>query len=139
FNARSHQEYDAIGILLDPTTCLFSRGDIALPGHIAGLTDMNDVRSKLTRILLLTAWLLATGSHWDVVQAFAWGRMLVTNAQVLPLRDALELTFSTDGRCDLCATVQEHRPSATDDEATVVNLLTREPLVFQTVPSVIVE
>jgi len=95
------------------------------------------MRSKFTLIVMLTAWLLATGAHWDVVQTLAWSRMLVNNARVLPLRDAFELTFSPEGRCRLCQAVQENRP-ATGDEAAGVNLLTKEPLVFQTMAHVIV-
>lgn len=94
--------------------------------------------SKLNQILMLTAWLLATGAHWDVVQTFAWSRMLVNNARVLPLRDALEFTFSAEGRCNLCQTVQENRPAPAGEDAAVVNLMTKEPLVFQTLASVVV-
>jgi hypothetical protein len=95
------------------------------------------MRSQLTKILMLVAWLLATGSHWDVVQVFAWGRMLAHNARVLPLRDALELTFSAQGRCQVCLTVQDNRPAA-GEEAAAVSLLAKEPLVFQTVTGVVV-
>ena len=33
------------------------------------------MRRKLSLVLTLTAWLLATGSHWDLVQTFAYARM----------------------------------------------------------------
>ena len=34
------------------------------------------IRRQLSLILTLIAWLFATGSHWDLVQAFGWGRMV---------------------------------------------------------------
>jgi hypothetical protein len=63
------------------------------------------VRRQLSLLLTLAAWLFATGSQWDFVQTFAWGRMFVANAQTMPLLDAARRTFSTEGRCPICAAV----------------------------------
>lgn len=87
---------------------------------------------------MLCAWLPATGIHWDVVQLLAWSRMFVNHARVLPLRDALELTFSPDGRCGVCVAVQSARQ---DDGATVAAFaaqrLNQEPLVFPSATPVV--
>lgn len=65
------------------------------------------MRSRLALILTLFAWLLATGSQWDVVQVAAWGRMFAANVQTLPLLQAANRTFSPEGRCELCGAVSE--------------------------------
>jgi hypothetical protein len=64
------------------------------------------MRRQLSLILTLTAWLFATGSHWDVVQAYGWGRMIVTYSQSMPLLRAVEKTFSGDKLCGVCEVVQ---------------------------------
>src|SRR5471032_1474735 len=63
------------------------------------------VRRQLSLLLTLAAWLLATGSQWDLVQTFAWGRMFVENTRTLPLLEAAQRTFSPEGRCPICAAV----------------------------------
>jgi hypothetical protein len=56
---------------------------------------------------MLTAWLLATGSHWDLVQTFAWGRMIANYSQSMPLAQAIKLTFTPDNLCGVCESVSE--------------------------------
>jgi hypothetical protein len=65
------------------------------------------MRRKLSLIAMLTAWLLATGSHWDLVQTFAWGRMIATYSQTMPLAQAIKLTFTPDNLCGVCKSVSE--------------------------------
>ncbi len=91
------------------------------------------MRQRLSLLFTLAAWLLATGSQWDLVQTFAWGRMFVTNAQTLPLFEAARLTFSPEGRCELCHAVAEAKQQQ-EDSATIPGgkadakiLLTFEP------------
>lgn len=67
--------------------------------------SVDPMRHRLSLILTLTAWLLATGSHWDLVQTFAWGRMIVTSAQSMPLLSAVKRTFTPEAMCDLCHVV----------------------------------
>jgi hypothetical protein len=63
------------------------------------------MRRRLALVFTLAAWLLATGSHWDAVQAVAYARMFADNARTLPLGAALTRTFSPEGRCEVCAAV----------------------------------
>lgn len=65
------------------------------------------MRRKLSLITMLFAWLLATGSHWDLVQTFAWARMFVTYSQSMTLSEAVQLTFTPDNLCGMCETVSE--------------------------------
>jgi len=69
---------------------------------------------KGSLILTLTAWLFATGSHWDIVQTFAWGKMFATYSQSMSFTDAAKLTFTADNLCDVCEVVskaKQHRES----------------------------
>lgn len=70
------------------------------------------MRRRFAFVLTLTAWLLATGSHWDVVQAVAYARMFADNARTLPLGAALTRTFSPEGRCNMCAAVDTAKQAA---------------------------
>jgi hypothetical protein len=65
------------------------------------------VRQKLSLVLTLVAWLLATGSHWDLVQTFAWGRMIATYSQSMSFTKAVKKTFSVEGMCGVCVAVQD--------------------------------
>jgi hypothetical protein len=63
------------------------------------------MRRQLSVVLVLAAWLLATGSQWDVAQTFAWGRMAVTYSRTMSLGQAVKKTF--DGElCSICLAVQ---------------------------------
>lgn len=64
------------------------------------------MRRQACLVLTLAAWLLATGSHWDLMQTYAWGRMFVSYAQAMSLTAAAEETFSGE-MCDLCKVVQK--------------------------------
>ncbi len=52
------------------------------------------MRRRLSLLTLLTAWLLATGSQWDMVQTLGWGRMIVRYSQTMTLAQAVRLTFT---------------------------------------------
>ena len=63
-------------------------------------------------IFALTAWLLATGSHWDLVQTFGWGRMIATYSQTMPLSAAIRLTFTPENMCGVCTAVSEAKQTS---------------------------
>lgn len=57
---------------------------------------------RLKVISVLFAWLLATGSQWDLVQTFAWGRMISAYAESMPLLEAVKKTFTAENMCGVC-------------------------------------
>ena len=63
------------------------------------------MRRQFSLVLTLAAWLLATGSHWDLVQTFAWGRMIATYSQSMPFAAAVKKTFSAGATCGVCEAV----------------------------------
>jgi hypothetical protein len=75
------------------------------------------MRRRFSLILTLSAWLLATGSHWDLVQTFAWGRMLVTYSQSMPLLQAVQKTFSSEGMCGVCYAVADAKQTASPTDS----------------------
>lgn len=70
------------------------------------------MRRRLSLLMTLAAWLLATGSHWDLVQTFAWGKMFATYAQSMSYVDAARLTFTSDNLCGVCELVRDVRQSS---------------------------
>ena len=70
------------------------------------------MRSKVSLLLSLAAWLLATGSHWDLVQTFAWGRMIALYSQSMPLQEAIRLTFTPENMCGVCEVVADAQQDA---------------------------
>lgn len=65
------------------------------------------MRRKISLITTLIAWLFATGSHWDFVQAFAWGRMFIANEDAMTFSRALEATFDGEHPCQICQMVSQ--------------------------------
>jgi hypothetical protein len=64
------------------------------------------VRRTLSTTALLLAWLCANGAAWNVVQVVAWAKMFSEYSQVMPVADALELTFDGSAPCELCTLAQ---------------------------------
>jgi hypothetical protein len=92
------------------------------------------VRRNFAIISLLTAWLLATGSQWDVVQVFAWGRMFAGYVSSMSVGQALEETFDADKPCALCCAVRQAKQQEKKDLPNEVRLRDKVVLVFQPVP-----
>lgn len=67
---------------------------------------------RLPAILVLCAWLLASGAQWDLLQGFAWGRMIASYSRTMPLAEALRLTFTPDNLCGVCAFVADAKTRA---------------------------
>lgn len=95
------------------------------------------MRSRLQLIVLLSAWLLATGVHWDVIQVIGWSRMIVANTATMPLLAAVRQTFDPQEMCGVCHAVQDARR---DQREAVAAGQTegKAPLVIQPVAVVIV-
>ena len=70
---------------------------------------------RLINILVLGAWLLASGVHWDAVQSFAWGRMIATYSRTMSLDHAVRLTFTANNLCDICVFVADAKTRASDE------------------------
>ena len=88
------------------------------------------MRSRLSIFTLLVAWLLATGSQWEVVQVFAWGRMIAQSVRQESLSCAIQDTLDGKAPCALCRLVAAAKkdlppeaPSSNQDEKFKVFLI----------------
>lgn len=73
---------------------------------------------RLSTLFVLFAWLLASGTHWDLVQSFGWAKMAVNYSRTMPLDEALRLTFSPENLCGVCEFVADAKTrSAASDTA----------------------
>lgn len=70
------------------------------------------MRRTLSTTCLLLAWLCANGAGWNAVQAVAWARMFHDYSQVMPMADALELTFDGSAPCEMCSLAQGGQDAA---------------------------
>lgn len=75
------------------------------------------MRHRLALVLSLTAWLLATGSHWDLVQTFGWGRMIASYSKTMSFAQAVRLTFTPENMCGVCSAVATAKQQSADDTA----------------------
>lgn len=97
------------------------------------------MRRRTSLILTLAAWLLATGSHWDLVQTFAWGRMIATYSQTVPLSEAIRLTFTPENMCGVCSAVSTAKQQQSETAAIPGGKLDGKVLlVFAPVPAPVV-
>lgn len=97
------------------------------------------MRRRLAIFSLLTAWLLATGSQWDFVQVFAWGRMFVGYSQTMSVGEALAETFDADKPCSLCCAVREAKQQENKQVPPEHRLREKLVLVFQPTPQFVAE
>ena len=94
-------------------------------------------RAKILVVLFLS--FIATGAQWDLLQTFAWSRMMAKYSRAMPLSEALAKTFEGE-MCDICRIVanaqkqERSRPGIL--EARIEGKIL---LFFQAVPKVIVD
>jgi hypothetical protein len=97
------------------------------------------MRSRFQILVILFAWLLATGGQWHLVQSFAWGRMFVAYAKTMPVSEAVRLTFTPDNMCGVCELVSAAQQQHGDTALPVgTSLDAKTPLVFQPAHTVII-
>ena len=97
------------------------------------------MRQRIAIFPLLIAWLLATGSQWDLVQVFAWGRMFAGYVSTMSVGQALEETFDADKPCPLCCAVRKAKQQENKTLPPEVRLREKMPLIFQAVPVLLTE
>ncbi len=95
------------------------------------------MRRNLSLLLTLSAWLLATGSHWDLVQTFAWGRMIAAYSQSMPLSEAIKRTFTAENLCGVCEVVNDAKQGQDATGAGAGKLDAKVPLAFAAAPIVV--
>jgi hypothetical protein len=64
---------------------------------------------RLTHLVVLVAFLFSCGGQWYVLQCVAWARMIRQYSAMVPLRQAVEMTFSGRYPCALCKAIAEKK------------------------------
>ncbi len=72
------------------------------------------VRRRISIAALGLAWLCANGAIWNAVQVVAWAKMFHGYSQVMPVAQALKLTFDGEAPCDLCIIAEAGKDAARD-------------------------
>ena len=66
---------------------------------------------RLTHLVVLGAFIFSCGGQWVALQCVAWVNMLHEYAQVVPLREAVSMTFSGQYPCEICKAIAEKKNS----------------------------
>lgn len=66
---------------------------------------------RLTHVVVLAAFVFSCGGHWAVFQCIAWANMIREYSQMVPLPQAIEMTFSGKYPCAICKALAERKSS----------------------------
>jgi hypothetical protein len=77
----------------------------------SALSYARPVLVRLGHVLLIVAFLAATGGHWAVLQTVAWTNMLADNLQTASLSEALARTFNGKHPCNMCHEISAGKKS----------------------------
>jgi hypothetical protein len=64
---------------------------------------------RLTHLVVLLAFVFSCGGQWAAIQCLAWANMVREYSQVVPLTEAVKMTFSGDYPCSICKALAEKR------------------------------
>jgi hypothetical protein len=66
---------------------------------------------RATLLIMAGAFLFSCGGQWAVLQGVAWIGMIHEYAQMVPLGEAVSMTFSGKYPCAICKAIAERRQS----------------------------
>jgi hypothetical protein len=95
------------------------------------------VLRRIQFCVAVIAGFLAADSHWDMLQVFAWGRMLYGYSQTMPIADAVQTTLAPSNMCGICRLVDRARKSQESNRSPELKAEAKIRLFFQPVPRVI--
>lgn len=100
---------------------------------------MRVLRRHVSVFALVLAWLFANGAVWNIVQVVAWAKMFQDYAQVMPVDEALRVTFEGEA-CQLCHVAQSGADTAREQlpQSDSFGGSDRLLLAFQAAPVVVV-
>ena len=73
---------------------------------------------RLSALVVLAAFALSCGGQWGLLQGLAWANMIREYSQVVPLAQAVQMTFSGHYPCAMCRMIAEKKTH--QDEATLL-------------------
>jgi hypothetical protein len=78
---------------------------------------------RLTLLVVLVAFMFSCGGQWQVLQCVAWANMIREYSQMVPVTQAVAMTFSGEYPCEMCKLIAEKKES---DNAKVALLFVHE-------------
>jgi hypothetical protein len=66
---------------------------------------------RLTHLVVLAAFVFSCGGQWYVLQGIAWIKMIHDYSQMVPLAQAVSMTFSGQYPCEICKAISEKQQS----------------------------
>ena len=64
---------------------------------------------RLTHLVVLLAFVFSCGGQWAALQCLAWGNMIREYSQMVPLTQAVKMSFSGDYPCTICKALAEKK------------------------------
>ena len=64
---------------------------------------------RFTLFVVLVAFTFSCGGQWPVLQCVAWANMIREYSEMVPLPQAVEMTFSGQYPCELCKAIAEKK------------------------------
>jgi hypothetical protein len=71
-------------------------------------------------LLVLVAFIFSSGGEWAVLQCVAWAGMIREYSEMVPLPQAVKMTFSGEYPCALCKVIAEKKQSENSKMAVLV-------------------
>ncbi len=66
---------------------------------------------RVTHLVVLVAFIFSCGGQWTVLQCVAWANMIREYSEMVPVTQAVEMTFSGKYPCAICKAIAEKKAS----------------------------
>jgi len=71
---------------------------------------------RLTHLIVLVAFVFSCGGQWAAFQVIAWGNMIREYSEMVPLTQAVQMTFSGQYPCAICKAIAERKSAEQQKE-----------------------
>lgn len=103
----------------------FLRGEVlAARGDLCDIIRMR----RLTHFIVLVAFVFSCGGQWAAFQVIAWGNMIREYSEMVPLAQAVQMTFSGEYPCAICKAIAERKSAEQQKELALLKAEKKFPL-----------
>ena len=74
---------------------------------------------RFTCLMVLAAFLFSCGGNWAVLQGIAWANMIREYSAMVPLSQAVQMTFSGEYPCAICKAIAERKSAEQQKDFTL--------------------
>jgi len=83
---------------------------------------------RLTHWIILVAFVFSCGGQWGTFQVIAWGNMIREYSEMVPLAQAVQMTFSGEYPCAICKAIAERKSAEQQKEFSLLKAEKKFPL-----------